>query len=119
MEQLTLQVDGATLTLAHPFVFGKDPNIFDIRPLRSYLSGGREILVRGEFLDTVQQPRMAVFDPDDNDNKPLNETVSIAVSRCTRTQRVCLLKGKPTQLNRYVMMALGFWGWVLGDQLSW
>ncbi|XP_022708589.1 plexin-B-like [Varroa jacobsoni] len=80
VEQLILQVDGARLILPHPFVFVEDPNILDIRPLRSYQSGGREILVRGEFLDSVQQPRMAVFDPGDNDNKPLNETTCSVVN---------------------------------------
>lgn len=73
VERLVLTIDNANHTLANPFVFVQDPNIIDIHPLKSYLSGGREILVRGEYLDSVQQPKMAVFDEQE---KLINETVS-------------------------------------------
>ncbi|OQR75680.1 plexin B-like [Tropilaelaps mercedesae] len=96
VERLTLHVDGAQRSLPHPFMFTPDPQIVDIHPLRSYLSGGREILVRGEFFDSVQQPRMAVFDPEDLDSKPLNETICSVVNS---TMMVCpspFVLGAPT-----------------------
>ncbi|XP_004704039.1 plexin-B1 [Echinops telfairi] len=42
------------------FQYTSDPNITSANPTRSFLSGGREIRVRGQNLDVVQTPRVRV-----------------------------------------------------------
>ncbi|KAL4673760.1 hypothetical protein H8959_017694 [Pygathrix nigripes] len=42
------------------FKYTFDPNITSAGPTKSFLSGGREILVRGQNLDVVQTPRIRV-----------------------------------------------------------
>ncbi|XP_076357548.1 plexin-B-like isoform X2 [Tachypleus tridentatus] len=69
--QLIFQVDNATLTLPYPFHYTKDPRILRINPLKSFVSGGRNISVDGEVLSSIQQPWMIVF----KENVVLNKTL--------------------------------------------
>ncbi|KAH0546188.1 plexin-B [Cotesia glomerata] len=71
---LTLSIDGANRTLTNnPFNYTQDPTIMEIKPLRSFVSGGRMITVHGTNLDTIQKPEMEVYA--DNELKPVNRTV--------------------------------------------
>lgn len=75
IHRLTLKIDGANRTLAgYPFNYSVDPTILEIKPLRSFASGGRMITVHGTNLDTVQKPEMVVF-LEGNPN-PINRSVS-------------------------------------------
>lgn len=71
VRQLLLRIDNANLTLPSPFVYRNDPTILKISPLKSFVSGGRAVVVMGTNLTSVQQPRMAVFQND----SILNETI--------------------------------------------
>lgn len=71
---LTVSIDGANRTLAsRPFIFKADPTILEIKPLMSFISGGRMITVHGTNLDTIQKPEMVVFV--ESINNPINKTV--------------------------------------------
>ncbi|KAL3204625.1 hypothetical protein MRX96_011614 [Rhipicephalus microplus] len=73
---LILKIDNATLSIASPFSYSEDPTILKISPLKSFVSGGRNVMVTGSNLHAVQQPRMAVF----YENQILNETVCEVLS---------------------------------------
>ncbi|XP_034935883.1 plexin-B [Chelonus insularis] len=74
IQQLTLSIDGANRTLINnPFNYTQDPTIMEIKPLRSFVSGGRMITVHGTNLDTIQKPEMEVYY--DNEIHPVNRTV--------------------------------------------
>lgn len=52
---------GAERKLLHSqFEYTPDPNVTSAGPAKSFLSGGREVWVRGQNLDVVQKPRMTV-----------------------------------------------------------
>ena len=65
---------GRPLTVSRPPPPPTDPVVLDIRPLKSYTSGGRPLTVHGRRFDSVQQPRMMVFN--ETDLSPINVTVS-------------------------------------------
>lgn len=72
---LTLIIDGANRTLTgHPFKYKSDPVIAEIKPLMSFMSGGRVITVHGTNFDTIQNPEMVVFVNSDF-HYPVNKTV--------------------------------------------
>ncbi|XP_052127793.1 plexin-B [Frankliniella occidentalis] len=74
IQRLTLKIDGANRTLAgYPFNYTVDPTILEIKPLRSFASGGRMITVHGTNLDTVQKPEMVVYV--EGDPNPINRSV--------------------------------------------
>lgn len=74
IERLTLSIDGANRTLENnPFNYTQDPTIMEIKPLRSFASGGRMITVHGTNLDTIQKPEMKVYF--DNEIQPVNRTI--------------------------------------------
>lgn len=71
--RLTLSIDGANRTLeGNPFNYTQDPTIMEIKPLKSFASGGRMIFVHGSNLDSVQKPEMEVYF--NNDPTPVNKT---------------------------------------------
>lgn len=75
--KLTLTIDGANRTLeGNPFNYTQDPTIMEIKPLKSFVSGGRMIFVHGTNLNSIQAPEMEVY----SDTQP-----SIAINKtfCT------------------------------------
>jgi len=75
ISRLTLTIDGANRTLeGNCFNYTQDPTIMEIKPLKSFASGGRMITVHGTNLDSIQKPEMVVFN-DENDPMPINKTV--------------------------------------------
>ncbi|KAG0427984.1 hypothetical protein HPB47_025004 [Ixodes persulcatus] len=76
VSQLILKIDNASQSIPNPFAYAEDPTILRISPLKSFISGGRSVMVIGSNLHAVQQPRMAVFFED----QVLNETVCEVIS---------------------------------------
>lgn len=77
IHMLTLTIDGANRTLNnHPFIYKMDPTIAEIKPLMSFVSGGRMITVHGTNFDIIQKPEMVVYMNSDF-HFPVNKTVSI------------------------------------------
>ncbi|KAF0310108.1 Plexin-B [Amphibalanus amphitrite] len=61
VSQVKVTVDGAERMLSVPFAYVDDPVVLDIRPLKSYVSGGRPLTVHGRQFDSIQQPKIIVF----------------------------------------------------------
>lgn len=79
IQKLTLSIDGANRTLeGNPFNYTQDPTIMEIKPLKSFASGGRMIFVHGSNLDSVQKPEMEVYVY--NEPTPVNKTVCTVLS---------------------------------------
>lgn len=79
IENLTLSIDGANRTLRNnPFNYTQDPTIMEIKPLKSFISGGRMITVHGTNLDSIQAPEMEVYLP--NGRTPINKTSCIVLN---------------------------------------
>lgn len=75
VKKLTLAIDGANRTFyGNPFNYTLDPTVMEIKPLKSFASGGRMITVHGTNLDTIQKPEMIVYISDDP--VPINKSVS-------------------------------------------
>lgn len=75
IRKLTLCIDGANRTLVgNPYNYTVDPTIMEIKPLKSFISGGRMITVHGTNLDTIQKPDMEVYMENDL-SKPINRSV--------------------------------------------
>lgn len=80
IHSLVLSIDGANRTLSSkerkspPFAYIQDPTVMEIKPLRSFVSGGRMITVHGTNLDTIQKPEMVVYS--DSSLNPINKSVS-------------------------------------------
>jgi plexin A len=76
IKKLTLTIDGANRTLdGNCFNYTLDPTILEIKPLKSFMSGGRMITVHGTNLDTILKPEMVVYL--DEEPSPINKTVSL------------------------------------------
>ncbi|KAF2885610.1 hypothetical protein ILUMI_20552 [Ignelater luminosus] len=83
--KLTLSIDGANRTLeGNPFNYTQDPTIMEVKPLKSFVSGGRMIFVHGSNLDSIQKPEMEVYYY--NEPVPVNKTTCIVLSA---TQMEC------------------------------
>ncbi|XP_063219217.1 plexin-B isoform X2 [Bacillus rossius redtenbacheri] len=73
IQKLILNIDGANRTLdGNPFNYTLDPTIMEIKPLKSFVSGGRMITVHGTNLDTILKPQMLVYYNDEQ--YPVNKT---------------------------------------------
>lgn len=72
---LNLIIDGSNRTLAKPFTYKSDPTVAEIKPLISFLSGGRMITVHGTNFDIIQKPEMVIY-VDSDFTHPINKTVS-------------------------------------------
>lgn len=84
--KLTLSIDGANRTLeGNPFNYTQDPTIMEIKPLNSFVSGGRMIFVHGTNLDSIQKPEMEVYSYSEP-NVPINRTLCTVLSA---TQMEC------------------------------
>ncbi|XP_022914955.1 plexin-B isoform X2 [Onthophagus taurus] len=82
--KLTLSIDGANRTLeGNPFNYTSDPTIMEIKPLKSFASGGRMIFVHGSNFDSIQKPEMEVYH---NEPIPINRTTCTVLSS---TQMEC------------------------------
>ncbi|XP_063589577.1 plexin-B-like isoform X3 [Penaeus indicus] len=57
---LVVTVDGARRSLATPYTYTPDPQVFELKPLRSPWGGGRLVTVHGSNLDAIQAPRITV-----------------------------------------------------------
>ncbi|XP_074600461.1 plexin-B-like isoform X2 [Brevipalpus obovatus] len=77
VSKLWVKIDHARVSLDYPFVYTEDPSIIKISPLKSFIGGGRMMTVTGTNLTSIQQPRMAVFDPN---GVVLSETVCKVLS---------------------------------------
>lgn len=98
VQKLTLSIDGANRTLfGNPFNYTHDPTIMEIKPLRSFASGGRMITVHGTNLDTIQKPEMEVYY--DNELVPINRTVCTVINP---TQMEC---PSPSIIGRWSSIA--------------
>uniref|UniRef100_A0A1B0DHC7 IPT/TIG domain-containing protein n=1 Tax=Phlebotomus papatasi TaxID=29031 RepID=A0A1B0DHC7_PHLPP len=81
IKTLTLVIDGANRTLAcrsnrnnydevcSVFNYTQDPRIMQIKPLKSFVSGGRMVTVHGTNLDAIQKPEIEVYANDEKVNK--------------------------------------------------
>ncbi|XP_064473748.1 plexin-B-like isoform X2 [Ornithodoros turicata] len=82
VSQLILKIDNATQVIPNPFMYTEDPTIVKISPLKSFVSGGRNVVVIGSNLHAVQQPRIAVFFEDQVLNETVCEVLSPTVMSC-------------------------------------
>lgn len=84
--KLTLSIDGANRTLeGNPFNYTQDPTIMEIKPLNSFVSGGKMIFVHGTNLDSIQKPEMEIYSYTEP-NVPINRTICTVLSA---TQMEC------------------------------
>lgn len=75
INSLTVIIDGANRSLSPAaFTYMPDPTILEIKPLKSFVSGGRMITVHGTNLNTIQKPEMIVYA--DGERNIINKTVS-------------------------------------------
>ncbi|XP_017111505.1 plexin-B isoform X1 [Drosophila elegans] len=58
------------------FNYTQDPRIMQIKPLRSFVSGGRVLTVHGIYLDSIQKPELEVF----FDNERINKTSCFVIN---------------------------------------
>ncbi|KAH8402557.1 hypothetical protein KR009_010646 [Drosophila setifemur] len=58
------------------FNYTQDPRIMQIKPLRSFISGGRVLTVHGMYLDSIQKPELEVF----FDNERVNKTPCVVIN---------------------------------------
>ncbi|XP_044257639.1 plexin-B isoform X2 [Tribolium madens] len=78
--KLILSIDGAIRTLeGNPFNYTQDPTIMEIKPLKSFVSGGRMIFVHGTNLSSIQAPEMEVYS-DTEPSVPINKTSCTVLS---------------------------------------
>lgn len=85
VEKIVLTIDGASRTLeGNPFNYTQDPTIMEIKPLESFVSGGRMIFVHGANLNSIQKPEMEVYLFNEQD--PINKTLCTVL---TATQMEC------------------------------
>lgn len=74
IQNLTLCIDGANRTLHNnPFTYTSDPTVMEIKPLSSFISGGRMITVHGTNLNSIQKPEMEVYMYDEK--MPINKSI--------------------------------------------
>ncbi len=74
--RLQVIVDNAIRVLQDDnlFRYMPDPTIIEIKPLKSFVSGGRMITVHGTHLDAIQSPEMVVY-TDQHSKTMSNRTV--------------------------------------------
>lgn len=76
---LTVVIDNANRTLyGDLFNYTADPTIMEIKPLKSFASGGRMITVHGTHLHTIQKPMMKIYFT--NDMTPVNQTTCVVLN---------------------------------------
>lgn len=96
--RITLSIDGANRTLeGNPFNYTQDPIVLEIKPLNSFVSGGKMIFVHGTNLDSIQAPEMEVYALTDP-KMPINRTLCSVLSS---TQIECPSPPVNKQFNLY------------------
>jgi hypothetical protein len=93
VRSMRLQVDNCSLHLSNAFTYTEDPVIRRVHPMHSYASGGRWLHVFGSGLASVQQPRIAVLDS--NEQHVLNHSTCELLSD---EQMRCLSPALPSHL---------------------
>ncbi|XP_030379385.1 plexin-B [Scaptodrosophila lebanonensis] len=58
------------------FNYTQDPRIMQIKPLRSFISGGRILTVHGMYLDSIQKPELEVY----FDSERVNKTSCVVIN---------------------------------------
>ncbi len=61
--EIRVAVDGEEVVLRKSFRYTPDPTILGIEPLESFKSGGRKVVVRGNYLNSSVNPSMYLVDP--------------------------------------------------------
>ncbi|KAE9543414.1 hypothetical protein AGLY_002214 [Aphis glycines] len=79
VNSMHLIIDGSNRTLAKPFTYRSDPTVAEIKPLISFLSGGRMITVHGTNFDIIQKPEMVIY-VDSDFIHPINKTECIVLN---------------------------------------
>lgn len=64
------------------FNYTHDPKIFQIKPLKSFASGGRMLTVHGMNLDSIQKPELEVYFNDDRINKSICTVITKNQMEC-------------------------------------
>ncbi|KAH8398914.1 hypothetical protein KR222_011678, partial [Zaprionus bogoriensis] len=64
------------------FNYTQDPRIMQIKPLRSFVSGGRILTVHGMYLDSIQNPELEVFFENDRVNKTACIVINASQMEC-------------------------------------
>ncbi|KAM8702809.1 hypothetical protein ACLKA7_005158 [Drosophila subpalustris] len=106
IRQLRLVIDGANRTFTCPsadpgfygtyynmmqppppmpcsiFNYTQDPRIMQIKPLRSFVSGGRILTVHGMYLDSIQNPELEVFFDSERVNKTSCTVINSSQMEC-------------------------------------
>jgi len=78
VEKLTFNIDGASMTISQPFTYGQDPLILEVSPETSYLSGGRDVIVKGQHFSFIQYPKLIIFRPDMS--QEINQTLCTIIN---------------------------------------
>lgn len=88
IRKLTLIIDGANRTLtcgSHScgiYNYTVDPRIMQIKPLKSFASGGRMITIHGTNLDSIQKPEIEIYYDDERINKSTCFVISSNQMEC-------------------------------------
>lgn len=64
------------------FNYTQDPRIMQIKPLRSFVSGGRILTVHGMYLDSIQNPELEVFFETNRVNKTACTVINTNQMEC-------------------------------------
>lgn len=108
IQTLTLVIDGANRTYPdrglRPYVrpgesiynYTQDPKIMQIKPLKSFVSGGRMITVHGTNLDSIQKPEIEVYANEERVNKSTCTVISAHQMECPSPS----VKGKFEAMRR-------------------
>lgn len=64
------------------FNYTQDPTIMEIKPLRSFASGGRLLTVHGMYLDSIQKPELEVFFENERLNKTTCNVINSSQMEC-------------------------------------
>lgn len=64
------------------FNYTHDPVIMEIKPLRSFVSGGRLLTVHGMYLDAIQNPELEVFFGNERINKTSCTVINSSQMEC-------------------------------------
>ncbi|CAF4870399.1 unnamed protein product [Pieris macdunnoughi] len=76
---ITVSIDNANRTLKGDlFNYTIDPTIMEIKPLKSFVSGGRMITVHGTNLHTIQKPLIKLYYS--NEDIPVNSTSCVVLN---------------------------------------
>lgn len=109
IRKLTLAIDGANRTLScrsnrlnyddgfcSVYNYTLDPKIMQIKPLKSFVTGGRMITVHGTNLDSIQKPEIEVYANEERVNRSTCFVISPHQMECPSPS----VKGKFDSLKR-------------------